>query len=150
MDASSILAAGAGVLIFVLAILIFFIVVMWKIYTKAGQPGWAVLVPIYNIYVYTQIIKRPGWWLLVYLAPYLVSALLPLNLAWIGLILMLVILVISIMDTHRLSTAFGQGAGFTVGLILLGIVFYPILAFGSATYGGGNLSSSSAPIDQNM
>ncbi|MFN8699083.1 MAG: DUF5684 domain-containing protein [Flavobacteriales bacterium] len=156
-SSSSILAAGAGMLIFLLAIVVFLIVVMWKIYSKAGQPGWAVLVPIYNLYVYTQIIRRPGWWLLVYVGImvlyYIGLGMMVSGSASGGILAMiggLALFVVSIMDTHRLSTVFGQGVGFTIGLILLGIIFYPILAFGSSTYGGGNLASANAPIDQNM
>lgn len=149
MDSSSILAAMAGYFVFILAFLVFFIIVMWKIYAKAGQPGWAVLVPIYNIYVYTQVIRRPGWWILVYLVPYILMFLIPGSMMWVSMVLFLGLLVISIMDTHRLSTSFGHGVGFTIGLILLGIVFYPILAFGSSTYMGAPSSGGTA-LDQNL
>jgi hypothetical protein len=119
---AGLMAAGAGLMVFIFILVAFLIVCQWKIFTKAGQPGWAVLVPFYNLYVYTQVIKRPKWWMLLYF-----SSIIPV----VG---SLVVLVISIMDTHRLSTSFGKGGGFTAGLIFLGIIFYPILAFGSAEY----------------
>ena len=119
---AGIAAALGAYLVFVLVLVAFLIICQWKIFTKAGQPGWAVLIPFYNLYVYTQVIKRPKWWMLLYF-----SSIIPV----VG---GLVVLVISIIDTHRLSTSFGKGGGFTAGLIFLGIIFYPILAFGSAEY----------------
>ena len=111
------LAAGIGlgmVLIFA-AIGVFIIACYWKIFTKADKPGWACLVPIYNIIIFLQIINKPWWWLLLMCIP-------------------LVNIVIYIMAIHRLSLSFGKGAGFTLGLIFVGIVFIPILAFDNSTY----------------
>lgn len=105
-----------------IAIAIFMTVAQWMVYSKAGQPGWAVLIPIYNIIVYMKIINKPWWWMFGILL-----GIIP----FVGAIL---VLVYAVYVTHLLSTAFGKGAGFTVGLILLPIVFYPILAFGSAQY----------------
>ena len=109
---------------------LFFLIVGWKLFTKTGQPGWAVLIPFYNLYIYTQIIKRPGWWMLLYFA------------SLIPVVGSLVVLVISIMDTLRLSKAFGKSTGFGVGLILLGFIFLPILAFGSADYDAERLDDA--------
>ena len=107
---------------------LFAIIVGWKVFTKAGQPGWAVLVPIYNLYVYTQIVKRPGWWILLYFA------------SVIPVVGSLAVLVVSIMDTIRLAKVFGKGTGFGVGLLLLGVIFYPILAFGDSNYDESQLA----------
>lgn len=90
---------------------------MWTIFSKAGKPGWAAIVPIYNFIVLLEIVGKPWWWLLLMLIP-------------------IVNLVILIIVYHKLSLSFGKGAGFTVGLILLGIIFLPILAFGDAKYVG--------------
>ena len=117
-DAGSIAAiiAGLGIfLVFFFAFLIFFIICSWKIYKKAGKEGWECIVPIYNIIVYLDIIKRPRWWIVLYFIP-LVS---------------LVIAVINYMDTAK---AFGKSTGFGIGLLLLSPIFYPILAFGDAKY----------------
>jgi len=109
-------AAAAGMfMIICLAVLVFMLVAMWRVFTKAGQPGWAVLIPFYNVYVLLTIAGKPGWWLLLMFIP-------------------LVNLVIAIITLAGLAARFGKGAGFVVGLILLPIVFYPILAFGSAQY----------------
>ncbi|MFO0786171.1 MAG: DUF5684 domain-containing protein [Phycisphaerales bacterium] len=111
---------GGGGAIFVLvelAILVFFIVTFWKIFGKAGQPGWYSLIPIFNIYILLKIVGRPWWWLILCMIPF------------VGII-------IAIIVTLDLAKSFGKGVGFAIGMILLGIVFYPILAFGSAEYQG--------------
>ena len=97
-----------------LAIIVLIIASIWKVFTKAGHPGWAALIPIYNLYILLQIAGRPGWWLLLYLIPF-------------------VNVVVAIMVAVGVAKAFGKDAGFGVGLALLGFIFYPILGFGSAT-----------------
>ena len=85
-------AALAGAYLFVLLLLLGIILIAsWKIFTKAGQPGWAVLIPFYNIYVYTQILRRPKWWILLYffgLVPFVGS---------------LAVLFVSIIDNVRMA-----------------------------------------------
>jgi hypothetical protein len=109
-----------GTIIFIyLAFIILMIASMWTIFSKAGKPGWAALVPIYNLIVLLDIVGKPWWWLLLMFIP-------------------IVNFVVIIMIYHNLSLSFGKGAGFTVGLILLGIVFLPLLAFGDAEYVGTN------------
>ena len=108
---------GPGVIIFWLAIAILIIAAQWKIYTKAGKPGWAVLIPIYNVIVLLEIVGKPWWWLLLMLIP-------------------VVNIVIGIWVTNLLSKSFGYDVGFTIGLILLPVIFYPILGFGNAQYQG--------------
>jgi len=102
-------------LIVILAITIFLIVAEWKIYEKAGKPGWAVLIPFYNVIVLLEIIGKPWWWLLLMLIP--------------G-----VNIIFGIWMLNLLSKSFGYSEGFTVGLILLPIIFFPILGFGNAAY----------------
>jgi len=111
--------------IFYVAIIVLMIASMWKIYAKAGQPGWAAIVPIYNIIVLLQIVKKPLWWIILCLIP-------------------LVNIIILIIIYNELSKAFGKGPGFTVGLILLGIIFFPILAFGDAKYMGNSASDTNS------
>ncbi len=106
---------GAVILLVYLAIVLVVIAGMWKVFTKAGQPGWGVLIPIYNLYLLTQIAGRPGWWLILMLIP-------------------LVNFVIAIILSLDIAKNFGKGAGFGIGLALLGFIFYPILGFGDATY----------------
>ena len=107
---------AVGVIIY-LALIVFFLMVGWKIFAKAGKPGWAIIIPIYNGIVALQIVNRPVWWIILFLIP-------------------IVNVVISIIVALDMAKAFGKGTGFGIGLILLGIIFYPILAFGDAAYQG--------------
>ena len=109
---------GTGMLIVWIAIMVFMIVSWWIVFKKAGQPGWAILIPIYNFLVILRVASKPWWWVFSILL-----AIIPI----VGAILLLVVM---IFVYHGISKNFGQGAGFTVGLVLLGIVFVPILAFG--------------------
>ena len=90
----------------------------WKVFAKAGQPGWGAIVPIYNTYLMTtQILGKPILWFILCFIP-------------------LVNIVIGILLAVELAKAFGKSTGFAVGLILLGPIFVPILGFGDATYQG--------------
>jgi len=104
-------------LIISLLIALLMIVAMWKVFTKAGQPGWASIIPIYNLYIWCKIVGRPWWWILLMLIPFV----------------NFIILIILCIDTAK---SFGKGVGFGIGLALLGIIFWPILGFGSAQYQG--------------
>jgi hypothetical protein len=113
-----------GMLIFIIALVIFQIVCMMKLFEKAGKPGWAAIVPIYNFIVLLEIIGKPVWWFILVLIP-------------------IVNIIVLIMIWHQLSLSFGKDVLFTLGLIFLGFIFYPILAFGSAQYvGPGGVPSS--------
>lgn len=105
----------AGLMIFSLLLSIIIIVAQWKIYKKAGQPGWACIVPIFNFYILLKIVGKPSWWLILLLIP-------------------IANFVIAIWTTNLLAKRFGKDEVFTVGLILLPIIFYPILGFGNAIY----------------
>ena len=98
-----------------LAVAVLTIVAMWKVFAKAGQAGWASLIPIYNMYILLKIGGKPGWWLVLFFVP-------------------VVNLVIAILALLAVAKAFGKGGGFVVGLILLPVIFWPILGFGAATY----------------
>jgi hypothetical protein len=104
---------GMGAMLVWLAIVVLMIAAMWKVFTKAGEPGWAAIVPIYNYVVLDKIAGRPGWWLLLWIL--------------LGPIAYIVI-------SFDLAKRFGKGAGFAIGLILLPFIFWPMLAWGDATY----------------
>ena len=106
---------GILLLIVAIAISLFVIISMWKVFVKAGQPGWGVLIPIYNVYLMLQIAGRPGWWLILFLIPF-------------------VNFIVGIIVDIDIAKNFGKDAAFGLGLFFLGFIFYPILAFGSATY----------------
>lgn len=90
---------------------------IWKTFQKANQPGWACIVPIYNMYVMLKIGGKPGWWLILFFIP-------------------LVNIIFMIWTYNMISKSFGKDEGFTIGLVLLGFIFWPILGFGDATYRG--------------
>jgi hypothetical protein len=115
-----------------LAIVVFLIAAMWKLFEKAGQPGWAAIVPIYNTYIMLKIGGKPGWWLLLMFIP-------------------VVNIIFAVWMINMISKSFGKDEGFTVGLVLLGIVFFPILGFGEARYLGpyGNPEEWEARRNQN-
>lgn len=98
-------------------IIVFIFAGMWKTFTKAGQPGWGCIIPIYNVYLLCVIAGRPWWWLLLMLIP----------------IVSIVIFIIVCID---IAKSFGKGPGFGVGLAFLGFIFFPILGFGDAQYQG--------------
>lgn len=142
---SGIQAMGTAFSLIFLVVALLLIIAQWKIYSKAGQPGWACIIPIYNLVVYMRIIGRPASWLMIYLgclAIYIIGFGMLFNGSSMGGLLTsiggLVLLVISIIDTNRLSKSFGKGAGFTAGLIILPFIFMPILGFGDAQYIGPN------------
>ena len=103
-----------------LVISVFLLICMWKVYVKAGKPGWAAIIPIYNILVELEIVGRPWYWLLLMLIPF-------------------VNIVIAIMITFRMAKVFGKGTGFGFGLLFLPFIFFPILAFDSSRYLGPNV-----------
>jgi len=98
-------------------VIVFYIYSMWRIYAKASKPGWAAIIPIYNVLVELEIVGRPWWWLLLTLVP-------------------VVNIVIGVIITLNLAQVFGKSTGFGIGLIFLPIIFIPILAFGNAKYLG--------------
>jgi hypothetical protein len=108
---------GVGAFAFAAVIGVVMIAAMWKIFTKAGKPGWASIIPIYNVIVLLDIAGKPVWWFILFLIP-------------------IVNFVMLILTYVALADKFGKGGGFAVGLIFLGIVFFPILGFGGAQYRG--------------
>ncbi len=107
----------AFIILLYLALIVFMFAAMWKIYEKAGRPGWEAIIPIYNLYILLKIVGKPGWWLLLFFIP-------------------LVNVVFFIWTYNMLSKSFGKDEAFTAGLVLLGFVFLPILGFGDAKYLG--------------
>jgi len=65
------LMAMLGAFAFVyLAIVVLILISMWKIFTKAGKPGWAAIIPIYNIIVWLEIVNKPVWWIILLCIPF--------------------------------------------------------------------------------
>ncbi|MCO4291927.1 DUF5684 domain-containing protein [Solitalea sp. MAHUQ-68] len=108
---------GTGFIIAYLAILLLGIIIGWKIFVKAGKPGWASIIPIYNVIVLLEIVGRPTWWVILLFVPFV----------------NFVILIIGCLD---LAKSFGKSTAFGIGLFFLNLIFAAILAFGDATYQG--------------
>ena len=101
---------------------------LWRIFTKAGRPGWASIIPIYNTIVLLDVVGRPWWWLLLLLIPF-------------------VNIIVAVILYIDLAKSFGKGVGFGIGLLLLAPIFLPILAFGDARYVGlGDVYKRQSPI----
>jgi hypothetical protein len=119
-----IMAMIAGFGMILLAGYVVVLIGMWKVFTKAGQPGWAVLIPFYNIIVLLRVAGLPWYWVFAVFLPI------------IPILGVLAYMVLAVMCLHRISTRFGQGVGFTIGLTLLSPIFFLILGFGSSKYVG--------------
>lgn len=104
-----------GSAFFWLLFTVLMVVAMVKIFQKAGREWWEAIIPVYNMYVMLKIVGKPGWWIILYFIP-------------------LVNIIVSIIVLHNLSKKFSKGVGFTLGLIFLPFIFYPILGFGDALY----------------
>lgn len=109
------------------AIYILAVIGLWKTFVKAGHPGWAAIIPIYNIYIVLKIIGRPGWWLILFFIPF-------------------VDIVIAIIVCIDLAKSFGKSAAW--GIILLfffNIIGYLLLGFGDAKYQGPAATTAVTP-----
>ena len=104
-------------IIFSILILVLTFIGYWKIFVKAGQPGWGGIIPIYNQYVLSKITFGTGWLFLLLLIPF------------VNIIYVIVL-------AYKLSQSFGHGIGYCIGLIFLPFVFYLILGFDDSEYLG--------------
>jgi hypothetical protein len=125
LDTTSDTTSGLIFTVIYLAVLVFYIAAGWRIFTKAGKPGWAILIPIYSTFVLLSIVGRSAWWFLLLLIPIV---------DFIALIIVL----------NDLSKSFGRGVGTTLGLIFLSPIFIPILGYGKAQYVGP--AAARAPV----
>jgi hypothetical protein len=126
---ATLIGAGFGcfVMLIELAIIVVVVAGVWKAFEKAGQPGWAAIIPIYNLYIIVLISGKEWWWMLLFFIPF-------------------VNIVIAILVSIEIAKKFGQSPGFGVGLALLGFIFWPILGFGDAQYIGPRPPSGFPPV----
>lgn len=110
---------GGGIVMMIvqLAIMVAIVAGAWKVFTKAGKPGWAAIVPIYNGIVLLDIVEKPIWWIVLFFIP-------------------IVNFIAAILVSIELAKKFGKGTGFGIGLALLGFIFIPILGFSDAQFEG--------------
>lgn len=106
-----------------MAIIVLMIASLWKIFSKAGKPGWACIVPIYNIIVMLEIVEKPAWWIILYLIPF-------------------VNITVAIIINIELAKVFGKDTGFAIGMIILPFIFFPMLAFGNSQYTKPNVAEA--------
>ena len=125
-SAGAVAGLTAVYVIFALVVAVIGIIATWKIFAKAGKPGWAAIVPFYNLYVLYEITWGNGILFLLMLIPF-------------------VNFIIAIITMVKLAKAFGKDTGFAIGLIFLSFIFMLILAFGSAQYVGVNGEAAVAP-----
>lgn len=114
-DPMAVLGMFAGVIAVGVLIALFYAVVAWRIFVKAGKPGLATLVPVHNLVVALEIAGRPLWWIFLTFVP----------------LLNILVLVVLAFD---FAARFGKGRLFGLGILFLGFVFLPVLAFGGSTY----------------
>lgn len=123
----------AAYFIFILVLVVIMVASWWKLFVKAGKPGWAALVPIYNVWVFAEVAGKPGWWGLgVFLSviPFI---------GWIGA------LAVQIYLTVEFAKAFGKEVGWAIFMILLPVIAYPVLAFSKSTKYVGAKSGGAKP-----
>lgn len=111
-----------------LVLCVFVLVCMWIVFRKAGKPGWAAIVPFYNLYVLFDITWGSGMRFLLLLIP-------------------IYNIILGIQTQVRLARAFGKSGGFAAGLVFLPYIFIPLLAFGKETYQG--VPVKAAPYQNN-
>ena len=117
--AGGFLLGGVIMWIIGMAVGVFLIISMWKLFTKAGRKGWAAIVPVYSIIVMLEIAELPMWYLALFLIPFA------------NIYAMFKVYI-------EIAHKFGKSTGFGVGMVFLSIVFIPMLAFGKDEYKGGN------------
>ena len=114
-------AAIAGIaalfVLVVVGVIVFYIVALWRVFAKAGVPGWGAIIPIYNIYLWCKIAGRPGWWVLLFFVP-------------------VVNVIVHLIVSLDVAKSFARSGAFGVGLWLLAFIFVPILGYGSSRYVG--------------
>jgi hypothetical protein len=113
------------VTIIYVAVVLFYLIAGWRIFTKAGKPGWAIIIPIYSTFVLLSIVGRSAIWFLLLLIPF------------VNVICLIIVV-------NDLSKSFGRGVGTTLGLLFLSPIFVPILGYGGAKYVGP--AAAKAPV----
>lgn len=108
---------SGGNLALTIAFIVLEVIGLWGVFAKAGRPGWWALVPIFDLFVLLRVVGRPWWLAVLFFVPF-------------------VDLVVAIVVYYALAKSFGKGVAYTVGLLVLGFVFVPVLGFGSAEYLG--------------
>ena len=110
---AALLGGAFGLVGLVVAVIV--IAGLWKVFEKAGEPGWAAVVPIYNLVVLVKIAGKEVWWVVLMLVP-------------------CVNFVAAVMICLALAGKFGKDTVYGIGLAFLPFIFFPMLGFGAAQY----------------
>lgn len=121
-------------ILIVISILIVYLIGSMKVYGKAGQRRWAVLIPVYNMFVLLKIIRKPTWWII-----FIILAIVPPLMSIpdthpLTILITIIALTVWFIMSYHLAKVFGRGIWFAIGLIILPWIFYPILGFGKSQY----------------
>lgn len=108
---------GMMLLLIYLAVIVLTIAGLWGVFKKAGEPGWAAIIPLVNVIFMLKVADREMWWIILYFIP-------------------IVSLIPAFIVPIDIAKNFGKGTGFGLGLVFLPFIFYPLLAFGDAQYHG--------------
>lgn len=131
--AVAVILAIIGVILFISFILaVMSTVGLWKMFKKAGEPGWKSIIPVYNIYTLCQITGVNPWWIVISFVGCFVVVFIP----FIGFIGSIASLYFSIILAISIAKSFGKDEGFGIGLIFLSPIFYLILGCGKSQYVG--------------
>ena len=139
-DTAAIAVISLLVISLVIATAVLMIISVWKLFTKAGEPGWKSIIPVYGGYVWYQLTWTPGWFILLVVVSSVMQFFseAPVLLIIASLVMFGVQIGLSI----NIAKSYGKGGGYAAGLLLLPILFYPMLAFGNSTYVGPRGESS--------
>ncbi len=133
-DSGALAAVFGGTFMLVwLAVVVVSIIGMWKVFEKAGKPGWVSIIPVYNYWVLAEIAGKPGWWALVFL------------LAWIPVLGPIAALVVAVLISIELAKAFGKDPAYAALLVLVPFVGFPMLGFGDAKYTAPTATAAPTP-----
>lgn len=134
-----------GMIVIDIALWILRIIGNWKIFTKAGQPGWKAIIPFYNTYIEYKISWKTSMFWIVLALSVLSSVIESLGgsdpstaVLLVSLVPAIAAAVIACVALYKLAVAFGHGIGYTIGLILLEPIFRIILGFGKSEYQGNS------------
>ena len=140
---SDFLALLLGILAVTIVVAIIFailyVIAYWRLFTKAGIPGWWALIPGANGYMALKMVWAPKWFFIAIIVGFLDAILFGIGnpfLVWLSWLMTVALLVISIIYDVKLAKAFNKSTGFAVGLIFLNAIFILILAFGNSQYVG--------------
>ncbi len=137
------------IVLLIVAFAVLLIVAEWRIFTKAGKPGWHSLIPYLSTYDLVEFSwnKRNAWIAVgLTIAESVLSGMLsaygernevpPAGLEGLSSVVSLVYGIFMIVCIYKLSKSFGHGVGYTLGLIFLSPIFLLMLAFGESQYIG--------------